>query len=333
MLREIIIDDEHVAAAFHELLGDAGCGIGRDIREPRGLVACGDDDDGVSHGAAFPEGGHHLGDRRRPLTDGAVHAQHILAALIQDRVDGDRGLAGLAVAENQFALAAPDRHHGIDGFQSGLQRHGHRRAVHDGRRGTLDGAPFARLERAFAVERPTQGIDHAPEQPVADRHIRDPSGARDFIARAQVLIIAEQHHADFIRIDVEGNAEQSAGESHQFLETHAGEPRHGGDAGGDICDQTHLARAQLGHEVSAGVRQGGKGLLQGALQISGRCAHEATASGAGMAGAATGGAGAGAVGAGAAGAAAAGAAGAGAAAAGALSLARRAPSFCSSACR
>ena len=42
--------------------------------------------------------------------------------LIDDRVDGDGRLAGLAVADDQLALAAADRRHGVDGLDAGLQR-------------------------------------------------------------------------------------------------------------------------------------------------------------------------------------------------------------------
>jgi hypothetical protein len=43
-------------------------------------------------------------------------------------------LAGLPVAEDQLALAAPDRHQRVDDLDAALQRHGDRRAIHDGRR-------------------------------------------------------------------------------------------------------------------------------------------------------------------------------------------------------
>ena len=57
------------------------------------------------------------------LADRAIDAQNILAALVQDGVDRDRGLAGLPVAQDQFALAAPDRNQRVDDLQPGLQRH------------------------------------------------------------------------------------------------------------------------------------------------------------------------------------------------------------------
>src|SRR3546814_3363334 len=57
-----------------------------------------------------------------------------VVALVDDRVDGDGGLAGLPVADDQLALAAADGGHGVDGLDAGLQRLVHRLALDDARR-------------------------------------------------------------------------------------------------------------------------------------------------------------------------------------------------------
>ena len=55
------------------------------------------------------------------MTDGDVDARHALALLGNDGVDGDSRLAGLAVTNDEFALATANRHHGVDGLETGLQ--------------------------------------------------------------------------------------------------------------------------------------------------------------------------------------------------------------------
>ena len=87
VLREIVVDDQHVAAGFHEVLGDAGRGVRRDVRQARRVVALGHDDDRVVHRALLAQGGHGLRHGRRALADGAVDAEDVLAALVQNRVD------------------------------------------------------------------------------------------------------------------------------------------------------------------------------------------------------------------------------------------------------
>jgi len=62
----------------------------------------------VLHGAEALQGGPHLGDRRRPLPDGHVDADQVLALLVDDGVQRDGGLPGLAVADDQLALTPAD---------------------------------------------------------------------------------------------------------------------------------------------------------------------------------------------------------------------------------
>jgi hypothetical protein len=69
---------------------------------------------------------HDVGNARSLLADGDVDTQNAGALLIDDRVDRHRGLAGLAVADDQFALTTTNRHHGIDRFETGLHRLRHR---------------------------------------------------------------------------------------------------------------------------------------------------------------------------------------------------------------
>src|SRR5260221_7947529 len=107
----------------------------------------------------------------------------------------DGGLAGLAVADDQLALAASDRHQRIEGLQAGLHRLAHRLAWNDAGRLDLDQATFGRGDRALAVDRIAETVDHAAEQGLADRHVDDGAGALDRVAFADGAILAEDHDA------------------------------------------------------------------------------------------------------------------------------------------
>src|SRR5271166_5092129 len=179
MVGQIVVNDEHVAARFHEMFRDAGRGVRGDVGEPGRVVAFGHHDDRVIHGAVVAQVGDNLGDGGCSLADGAIDTQHILVALIQYRVDRDGGLAGLAVAEDQLALAASDRNQRIDDNDAGLQRHGNEGAVHDGRGRSFDGYTPARGDRSFAVEWAAQWVDHAPDQSIAYWHVHHPARALD----------------------------------------------------------------------------------------------------------------------------------------------------------
>jgi hypothetical protein len=65
------------------------------------------------------------------LAHGHVDADDVLALLVDDRVDRNGGLAGLAVADDELALAAADGDHGVDGFQAGLHGLMHRLPLDD----------------------------------------------------------------------------------------------------------------------------------------------------------------------------------------------------------
>jgi hypothetical protein len=98
---------------------------------------CGDHDR-VRHRVVLLERADHLRDRRLLLADGVVDADDVLSALVDDGVHGDRGLAGLPVADDQLALAAADRHHAVDRLETRLQRLLHRLAVDDAGGEALD---------------------------------------------------------------------------------------------------------------------------------------------------------------------------------------------------
>ncbi len=63
----------------------------------------------------------------------------LVAALVENGIDRNGALAGLAVAENQLALAAPNGNERIDCLKAGLKRHSDGRAIHDGRGRAFDG--------------------------------------------------------------------------------------------------------------------------------------------------------------------------------------------------
>ena len=72
-------------------------------------------------------------DGRILLADRDVNADDASALLIDDRVDRDRGLAGPTIANDQLALAAADRDHGVDRLDTSLEGLLHRLPDDDSR--------------------------------------------------------------------------------------------------------------------------------------------------------------------------------------------------------
>ena len=112
------------------------------------------------------------------LADRDVHADQVLAFLVDDRIDGDGGLAGLPVADDELALAAADRHHRVDRLEAGLHRLRHRFARDHARRDFFDDVGHLGVDRSLAVDRLAERVDHAADQLGPDRHFEN--AARSF---------------------------------------------------------------------------------------------------------------------------------------------------------
>src|SRR6185437_1983632 len=102
-----------------------------------------------------------LRDGRALLADrdiDAVQLLRLIAAgvdrlLIEEGVDGDGGLAGLTIADDQLALPAADRDQRVDRLETGLHRLIHRLPWDNARRLHLDAGTGHILQRALAVDR------------------------------------------------------------------------------------------------------------------------------------------------------------------------------------
>ena len=183
------------------------------------------DDGGVLHRAGLLEGAAHGRDGRALLADGDVDAAHLLVGvaavpellLVDDRVDRDRGLAGLPVTDDQLALAATDGGHGVDGLQAGLQRLVNRLALHDVGSLQLERAALLADDLAEAVDGGAERVDHPAEEVVADRHGEDLAGALDLLTLLDGGELAEDDDADLVHVEVQREAEGAVLELEQLI--------------------------------------------------------------------------------------------------------------------
>ncbi|OIQ76275.1 hypothetical protein GALL_420540 [mine drainage metagenome] len=143
--------------------------------------------------------------------------------MVEDGVHRNGGLTGLPVTQNQLALAATYGNEGIHHFQTGLQGHGDRRALHDGCCGPLNRQTLRCRDRALAVQRSAQRVDDTPQQTLPHCHVHDTPRALHRVARAQLPIIAQQDHANFVLIHIKGNAGHTTLELQQLFKAHTGQ--------------------------------------------------------------------------------------------------------------
>jgi hypothetical protein len=188
-------------------------------------------------------------DRRRLLPDRDVDADQVLALLVDDRVDRDRRLAGLAVADDQLALAAADRHHRVDRLEPVCT------GCFTPSRAITPGATFSITSVIFALTGPLPSIgspervDDAADQLGADRHREDAAGALDRVALGDVLVLAEHDRADRVALEVEREAERVVRELEHLALHRVGKTVDAADAVGDRDDRPLRARLRARVEV------------------------------------------------------------------------------------
>ena len=230
VLRQVVVDAERVAARVAEVLAHGARGIRAEVQHRRRVGSDGSHDDRVAHRVVVFERLDDLRHRRRLLTYRVVDADEVLVALVDDRVHGDRGLAGLAVADDQLALAAANRDERVDCLEARLHRLAHRLPVDDARREALDRGEALRGDRPLAVYGLAERVDHAADHLLAHRHRDDAPGPLDRVALLDLGVLAEEHDADAVLLEVERQAEHAVRELEHLACHGAVHAVHAGDA-------------------------------------------------------------------------------------------------------
>lgn len=124
LLGEIVVEDDGVLAVVAEELSHGGSGVGGEELQGSGVGRGGGDNDAVVHGLLLVELSDELGDGGTLLSDTNVDAGEglSLGLLVDDGVDGDGGLSGLTVTDDELTLSTADGDEGVDGLEAG--KHG-----------------------------------------------------------------------------------------------------------------------------------------------------------------------------------------------------------------
>ena len=143
------------------------------------------------------------------LADGHIDTVDRLAGIVEallvdDGIDGDGGLARLAVSDDELTLSAPDGNHRVDSLQTCLQRLLHRLAVDDARGLTVE----RHLERVLqvyltlAVDGLSERIDDAAQHIVVHTDTGDAAGALHHHTLFDARRRAQQHAAHIVLLEV-----------------------------------------------------------------------------------------------------------------------------------
>ncbi len=187
LLGEIVVDAEHVLGCLallalpHEVFTHGRTGIGSDVLQRSGTGGTGVDHDRVVHGAIGSKRVDNTGDSRILLTDSDVDADdRVIGApvflLVDDGVDGDGGLAGLAVTDDELSLTTSDGNHRVNGLDACLQRFLDGLSGGDTRSHDVELHGLGAVDGALAVQWLTKRIDHSTQHAFADWNFKQSIG-------------------------------------------------------------------------------------------------------------------------------------------------------------
>ena len=224
LLGQIVIDNDRMHAVVTKIFAHGAAGIRCQELQRCGLGRGGGDNDGIFHGASIFQGLHDLSDRGALLADRDIDTVQLLALiitlidrlLVDEGVNRHGGLAGLAVTNDQLALAAANGNQAVQRLQAGLHGFMHRFARDDTRRLDVHQTAFIRLDRALAIDGIAQGVDNAAQQALAHGYVNDFTGTFYCIAFGNGGVGTENNDADVIAFQVQGHTFDTAGEFHHF---------------------------------------------------------------------------------------------------------------------
>src|SRR6516165_1345701 len=229
-----------------EIFAHDAARIGRNILQRCRLRGGGGYDDRVVESTVILQSLDNLGHGRALLTDRDIDAIELAGfvgagvdlLLIEYGVDDHRGLPGLAVADDQLALPAPDRHERVDGLEPGLHRFVHRTARDNARRLDLNPRALDIGQRALSVDRLAECGDAAPEQAPSHGHVDNGAGALDDVAFMDAAVLTEHDHPDIVAFEVERHSAHPVRKRDHLTSLNRVQAIDTGDA---IADRQHLA--------------------------------------------------------------------------------------------
>ncbi len=194
------------------------------------------------------QGAGELGHSGLLLADGDIDANHVLSFLVQDGVQGDGGLSGLAVPDDELPLSPADGNHAVDGLDAGMKGFLDRLPLHHARGLELDSPAGGGVQGAFSIQGLAQGVDYASQKLLPCRHFGNSPGQRDGIPLVDLLGFPHEHHSHRIGLQVEDDSINIVGKFQQLSRHSVFQSVHDGHAVPDLDDLSDLGEFGLGFE-------------------------------------------------------------------------------------
>ena len=109
----------------------------------------------------------------------------------------------------------------------------------------LDRPPLGGGDRAFAVQRVAQRIEHAADHGVADRYRQQLAQRADLVPFVDLEVVAQNDDPDAVLFQVEGQPVHAVGKRDHLARHHVGQSVDVGDPVADVQHRAHFADVQL----------------------------------------------------------------------------------------
>ena len=205
VLGEVVVDHQRMATVITEVLAHSSTGVWRKIEQRSWVARAGCHHDSLIHHTFFFEALNQASNLAQLLPNGNVDIDHasLLTGLVDHRVECNCRLTGLAITNDQLALAPANREHRIDAHNTSHQWLVHTLAAHHTDRLALYQATLRGSNSWATIKRFTEWVYHAAKQLLANWHTQHLALELNAVASGYTLVAAKQHRANFIFHQVE----------------------------------------------------------------------------------------------------------------------------------
>ena len=191
-----------VFAVVHEVLTDSSACHRSKVLQRSSISCRSGNDDGLVECAVLFECFCNVSNSGCLLTNRNVNADHVVVTLVDDRVERDRRLTSLAVANDKLTLTTSDRNHRVDRDDTGLHRLFNGLTLVNARCLEFNRAITFSLDRAFAVDRHTERIHNTTEHCVTGRNLQNLTSGAHLVIFLDCREVTKENSANLFFFEV-----------------------------------------------------------------------------------------------------------------------------------
>src|SRR6516164_9463314 len=250
---KIVVNDQCIHAIVHEPLAHRRPGKGGKVLVRSRIGSGRSKNDGVRHCSRIFECGNDPGNAGLLLADRDVDAiqrtivfvagflcRLVEAGLADDGVDTDGRLTSRAIADDQLALAAPDRNHGIDSHDARLYRLAYWITLDNSRSKFFDRIRDIGFDWSFAIDWLAEHVHDSSQQTFADGDLQQLARCPNFVPFFKLCVIAKNDDANFGFIQVQRNPSDAVAEIEHFVDHRVRKAFNSCDTVTDLADDPYV---------------------------------------------------------------------------------------------